>query len=163
MSCCCCSSPCWSVTAPIKRPSSCSNATCCRCIRSACVQQPVFEKERVQSILKRSGGNILTLDLRQLRAQLLRAAGNRGRRDQPGLARHRGNRFHAAPAAFLLQAMTAISNCWTPAAGCSANSRPCRPGLIPIRGSGDSVPGQIAAARGGIAAHARSDRLCRLP
>lgn len=35
-------------------------------------QQPVFEKERVWGILKRSGGNILTLNLGELRAQLLR-------------------------------------------------------------------------------------------
>ncbi len=34
-------------------------------------QQPVFEKERVRRILKQSAGNILTLDLRQLRARLL--------------------------------------------------------------------------------------------
>jgi cell division septal protein FtsQ len=35
-------------------------------------QQPVFEKERVWGILKRSTGNILTLNLGELRAQLLR-------------------------------------------------------------------------------------------
>ena len=35
-------------------------------------QQPVFEKERVWEILKRSAGNILTLNLGELRAQLLR-------------------------------------------------------------------------------------------
>lgn len=35
-------------------------------------QQPVFEKERVWGILKRSAGNILTLNLGELRAQLLR-------------------------------------------------------------------------------------------
>jgi cell division septal protein FtsQ len=34
-------------------------------------QQPVFEKERVWGILKRSAGNILTLNLGELRAQLL--------------------------------------------------------------------------------------------
>jgi cell division septal protein FtsQ len=35
-------------------------------------QQPVFAKEKVWEILKRSGGNILTLNLGDLRAQLLR-------------------------------------------------------------------------------------------
>jgi cell division septal protein FtsQ len=35
-------------------------------------QQPVFAKEKVWEILKRSGGNILTLNLGELRAQLLR-------------------------------------------------------------------------------------------
>jgi cell division septal protein FtsQ len=35
-------------------------------------QQPVFEKERVREILKRSTGNILALNLGELRAQLLR-------------------------------------------------------------------------------------------
>lgn len=35
-------------------------------------QQPVFEKERVWGILKRSAGNILTLNMGELRAQLLR-------------------------------------------------------------------------------------------
>jgi len=35
-------------------------------------QQPVFEAERVREILKRCRGNILALDLKELRAQLLR-------------------------------------------------------------------------------------------
>ena len=35
-------------------------------------QQPVFEKERVRGILKRNAGNILTLNLGELRTQLLR-------------------------------------------------------------------------------------------
>ncbi|MEI6613750.1 MAG: cell division protein FtsQ/DivIB [Chrysiogenales bacterium] len=35
-------------------------------------QQPVFAKERVRGILERSAGNILTLNLGELRAQLLR-------------------------------------------------------------------------------------------
>jgi cell division septal protein FtsQ len=36
------------------------------------LQQPVYEKERVQGILQHSAGNILTLNLGELRAKLLR-------------------------------------------------------------------------------------------
>ncbi|MCX6556683.1 MAG: FtsQ-type POTRA domain-containing protein [Candidatus Aminicenantes bacterium] len=107
-------------------------------------QQPVFAADQVREILKRCRGNILALDLKELRAQLLRLPeiedatisrvlpdtveiGFRLRQPLFSLARNGGFQL-------------------LDASGLVLGERPVAPpGLIPIRAEGP-VPAQIAAA-----------------
>ena len=109
------------------------------------LQQPVFEKERVWKILKRSAGNILTLNLGQLRAQLLllpeieNVVISRVLPDiveidftlrQPLFYLNKNGLFQLLDAGGLVL----------------EEQRTLPVGLIPIRGSDESVLTQIAAA-----------------
>jgi cell division septal protein FtsQ len=107
-------------------------------------QQPVFEKERVRNILNHSAGNILTLNLRQLRARLLElpeiqdVAISRVLPDtvEIGFTLRRPLFFFKHNGNFRL----------LDDSGRVLGEQPTMPvGLIPIRGSGNLVPEQVAA------------------
>jgi len=108
-------------------------------------QQPVFEGERVQEILKRCSGNILALDLKELRAQLLRlpeiedAAISRVLPDtvEIGFTLRQPLFYLARNGVFQL----------LDASGLVLGERRAMPaGLIPIRAGDGPVPAQIAMA-----------------
>lgn len=110
-------------------------------------QQPVFEKERVRRILQQSAGNILTLDLKHLRGQLLQlpeienVAISRVLPDTVEIAftlrrplfyfEHHGTFQLLDAGGLLLGEQTSVPQ-----------------GLIPIRGTDGASPGQVAAFAG---------------
>ncbi|HSQ35294.1 MAG TPA: FtsQ-type POTRA domain-containing protein [Candidatus Binatia bacterium] len=110
-------------------------------------QQPVFEKDRVRQILRQSAGNILTLDLRHLRAQLLQlpeiqnVAISRVLPDTVEIGftlrrplfyfKHR-DRFQLLDAGGLLL----------------GEQQTLPVGLIPVQGSDPAAPGQVAVFAG---------------
>jgi len=109
--------------------------------------EPVFGREEVQQILKRSSGNILALDLRHLRAQLLRLPEVENvtiSRVLPDTVeihftlRRPVFHFNVNGAFQLLDAHGRILG--------QQSEMPA--GLIPIRGSDRSVLGRIAACTG---------------
>ena len=108
-------------------------------------QQPVFEKERVRGILNRCTGNILTLDLGELRAQLLRLPEIKDvaiSRILPDIVEIG---FTLRQPLFYLQKNGVFQ--LLDAEGLVLGEQRTMPGgLIPIRGGDGSVLAQIAAA-----------------